>query len=341
MGEFGPQLNRITRWSEQMSGGRFRYQFQTTDDWVSVPVASADYVVGAPLQNAPDQDRTAQNALVEAILEAAGSRFDYSKADGVIFHFPASVQGLERDLGGRGMRVNTPTGQRTYFFWGGGSYHHTSTRNSPHYPELTSEMKRSKFWAYWIHEMLHSQGLALHAPGNGFATGLGQDNYGPSQAISAWEQFLLGWLGDDQVYCADRNSLTTASVILTPQEVQGGERQVAIVRVGQSEALVIESRRPIGVSAEWPADMRGIFVYRVDTRFDNDRSGESFGDSGNDPTYSKWSYYLPPDGSRPRNSQTHGAYDHLVRQGGSVTANGVKITLEFSDQRDYVRLERL
>lgn len=340
MGEFGPQLQKITEWSERMSGGRFRYEFQKPTDWVTVPVKSADFPVGWVMQNGPQVDLETQIQLAEAIVSAAGNQFDYAGADGIIFHFPSSIKGLERDLGGRGIHLNTPGGRFPYFFWGGGQYHHETTHNSPHYQPLTASIKRSKFWAFWIHEMLHSQGLALHAPGNGFAVGLGQDQYGPSLVIGAWEQFLLGWLTDRQVFCATREDLNESDVILTAVEVQGGERQVAIVRVGASQALVIESRRPVGDSSEWAADARGVFVYRVDTRLDNDRSGESFGDTGNDPTHSKWAYYLAPEGA-PDRRLSNNYLDFLLKQGDSVVSDGVRITLENSDEKDHVRIQRV
>ena len=90
------------------------------------------------------------------------NEYDFSNIHGILILFPPTVEGIEKDLGGRGgTLLQTPQGPKELFYWGGGKYHFTDT---PGYIDAAG--KRDQLWSFWIHEMLHSQGISLHAPGN-------------------------------------------------------------------------------------------------------------------------------------------------------------------------------
>jgi hypothetical protein len=117
---------------------------------------------------------------------------------------------------------------------------------------------------------------------------------------------------------------------------------MGVVRLSETKALVVESRRPAEWSAELPPSATGLNVYVVDTTLDNDRTHESSGDNGNQPEFSKWAYLRLPDGvpggySLPNRNFT----DFFIHAGQSVTYDGIKVTLMNSGINDSVLLEKI
>ncbi|NCV98226.1 MAG: hypothetical protein EBW31_01670, partial [Actinobacteria bacterium] len=163
-----------------------------------------------------------------------------------------------------------------------------------------------------------------------------------SAALPAWELFIMGWLRDQQVHClTDKDLFEEQQAILTSLEISGGERKALVIETASSdEFLVVESRRPVGYS-EWNSSEKGIFVYRADPTivYQDDHSS---GDCGNDPRFPKWSYYLFPDSETANPDSWCGDFRvALVREGESVTHNGVVISLAKSlTQGDIVSVRR-
>lgn len=325
------QTQEIDKWYRLFSGDKVNFKFQIGKAWVRAPKPDSEYVVPKNQANAQAIAGDIQYQMGQDIITAAGSQFDYTNVSAVFFYFPTSTS-VEFDMGNRGRPVATPQGTKPLFFWGGGQYHFDN-RNIP------ASEKRSKMWAFWIHEMLHSQDQALHAPGNGFSTGLGQDQYGTSLTIGAWEMFRLGWLPNSSVTCLDKSS-GTGTAILRPLENGAKDLRTMIVRVSEHQALVVESRRAKGYSSEWGANRGGVLVYEVDTRRNNDRSGEATGDTGNDKTYPKWAFYLGPQGKNVSGATGRNFFPYFLVKGDYVEFEGVKISVkETSVDGDLVEFQ--
>jgi hypothetical protein len=124
-----------------------------------------------------------------------------------------------------------------------------------------------KFWGglWFNHEFGHEMSLvdlyAYQGSGHRFVgeysiMGLisctGQDLFG-------WEKWILGWLNDDQVICAN-SGISTA--LITPIETAGGTK-LFTMPISNTAAIVVESRRAIGYDKKLPKT--GPLVYIVDT----------------------------------------------------------------------------
>lgn len=83
---------------------------------------------------------------------------------------------------------------------------------------------------------------------------------GQAPEYLAWHRWMLGWLRDGEVACLRPDRGTT--VRLTAVEV-GRDTAMAVLPIGGSRALVLESRRPLRYDREIAAD--GVLVYVVDT----------------------------------------------------------------------------
>jgi len=329
------QQRVMAQWFRYFSGGRLDVSFATSDVWKRAPRPSSAYQTGTGIPNGYTSFTAEWDRFAQEFIDASGTSFNWDGVDGVFFHFPEENSlGIPNSILGRGIDLRTPQGLKNLFYWGDGQYHFRMAKFLPNY------------WAgVWTHEALHSMGSQLHAPGNGFGTGVGQFQRGAgSWAFNAWEMFKAGWLADDQVFCAPANRVGSSSVNLRPLEVPGLGLKAAIVPLNEYQALVAESRRPVGYSHGWDPDDAGVFIYLLDTRTGSDRSNESSGaDCGNDPEFPKWAYYLSSD-QRPvsvkppcRPSQ-YG--DYLLKPGESVTRDGVVITYDMGGEFDTLSIRR-
>ena len=329
----GPQARKITQWSDYWSQGQFRYNFQIVENWVRIPMKSSE---------ATSNDEV----LARQILEQFPPGIDYSSVDGTFIYWAPGLVAEGHDFGIRVGSNENPFAvgeKRPGLFWAPSKWH-TETTNG----NLTLDLKMRYTWSHLIHEFLHEQGLNMHAPGNGWQTGLGQNQYPDpgrgffSAALPAWELFIMGWLRDQQVHClTDKDLFEEQQAILTSLEISGGERKALVIETASSdEFLVVESRRPVGYS-EWNSSEKGIFVYRADPTivYQDDHSS---GDCGNDPRFPKWSYYLFPDSETANPDSWCGDFRvAMVREGESVTHNGVVISLAKSlTQGDIVSVRR-
>ena len=339
------QTALVTEWSEFFSQGKFRLTFQVVPGWVTVPIDHADYALdpGAG-DNEYDQNewhRQAQSrmeAIARLVVAELPDDLDYQAADAVFIYWTPEMFAFIQTVSDRDGVFSTPQGSVKLPFQAGGVYHTSDSGG------LTFETKRDYAWSYFIHDLSHWMGMNGHAPGNGWKTGVGQGSYPTgngeySGVLTAWETFLFEWFEDEQVFCADLETLTEPQrVMLTPLETYGGERKMIAIRTVDHKLLVVESRRPIGWSKDWNPANAGLFVYEVDA--DGVQTDHLPDDCGNDPEKPKWAYYIYPDSVTNRACVDNDIENMLVREGMSVTHSGVKISLEFlGDDVDYVLIE--
>ena len=340
-GFLAPQLEEMTRWSKFWSQGKFRYTFQMVDEWINVPVNHADY----PVRPKVDQQTSRQNAyqISRMVTEALPDGLDYDAADGILIYWAPGIHAFEGDIGlqgfERGMELPTPQGPKGMFFWSGNKWHYEDTG------QMTQKLKAAHTWSFWIYLMLDSQGLHNHGPGNGWPNGLQQlqvPNPEFSGALLGWDAFKLGWIDDEQVHCIDPADLTDeVRFILTPQEIGGGERRLAVIPLSDSDVVVIESRRPVGYSEQWDPSHSGLVVYSIDPSIAELNAGVQAG-CGNDPAFPKWGYYLYPDSFNQSSEDCRDFTNVFVREGDTLTHGDLRISLEFSaDELDYVTIEAL
>lgn len=327
------QTNKMNEWYRLFSADKAKLSFQIGKEWVRANRADSDYVVPKSVANSAGVAMDVQFKLAQNIVSSSKNQFDFRKSN-VLFFYTPTIKSVDYDMGGRGISLETSDGLKNFFFWGGGAYHFDD-RN------VKASVKKDKMWAFWIHEMLHSQGLALHSPANGSSTGLHADQYGTSQAIDAWELFRLGWIESPNVACLDKSLGVNNKLILRPLELGSKNARFAIIKLNSYEALVIESRRPTGLSKEWNADQKGILVYRIDVRNDNDRSGESTGDTGNSPSFPKWAYLLSPDSKNLENLTPYEIERYILRTNQSINYSNIRIKLLTSDvDKDLVEITK-
>jgi len=334
------QLGKIQAASEHWSEGKFRYEYQIVDGWVEVPVDHWDYRIDQTLTGNEDphkvhlETKDIQFELAQLIIDNLPDSVDFEIADMIAIYWSPNVKAFKTGITPGGRPFETPIGEKRIEFYSPSVYL-TNNDGQPF------EAKKPNLWKFLGHEFLHSQEFDLHAPGNGWKTGIGQstDTDTDSGILSAWDVFAANWFDDSQVYCAEQEAIeNTQFVKLTPLEIYGGDKKVGVVRLDESRALVIESRRPIGLSSGWPERWHGLLAYEVDTV--GEHRDHIAGDCGNDPEIPKWAYYLIPEEAEAQTNCMDPS-PAFIKPGMSLGFEGLEIHLDYStEDADYLRIER-
>ena len=333
-------VETLQDWVRHWSQEKLEFNISYVDYWIELPMKAKDF----------PKDREAY--IAELLEDQLPDGMSFSQFDATFIQWdnlneaPGATQANLRGDTKYTLRIGSnelyyeDESERPNLVWAP-SFDHASNQNHP------VEHNQRFAYGHWLHEILHEMGLNLHAPGNGWPTGVGQvlypynfDGSKWSQAISAWEQFLLTWLDDSQVHCVDQSSLASTKTVLTPLETYGGTRKmIAIPSINEDdELLVVEARVP-GDRSYWAQSDFGLFVYRVDpTAKHRDHIPN---ECGNDPDVEKWAYYLFPDNAEVERNHCGHFSEALVRPGETLTYEGIQVSLEsVVDGLFYVNVER-
>ena len=245
----------LTEWYDYFSGGKSKFNVTVYDRWMRLPKPRSEYPTDEKSKDALGGDSNKRQSLqAQAFIDEVTKFFDLRKFSTVYLFFPDGNY-AQGDLIVRNQVFNIKEGQKNlnFFSWG---------RNL--------EGMESPKWAYYIHETLHDFNIIGHAPGNGWPLGNMTNQAGISQAINPWEQFVLGWLPSEQIYCTDAATLTTATVSLSPLEREDKQTKMAVIKLSPTKAIVVESHGidkwsdiKIGDRA-FPAGFYSVMAYVVD-----------------------------------------------------------------------------
>ena len=113
------------------------------------------------------------------------------------------------------------------------------------------------------HEMAHFHGMLQHAPGNGWGWYISNN--------PTWEAWLAGWRPDSDYVCFDvSENWKNVNFDLSSIDLNSKGFKSGVIKLSDSKALVIESRRGGPFTSALPKNIAGITVYLVDTK----KSGE-------------------------------------------------------------------
>lgn len=289
--ELRSEIAVAAEWYEWFSQGRVRYEMRFADRWVRAPLDSRNYYWKNPTK--PGTQILPDEQIAATYRDLASSVLDVTGAAVVWAVIPRSVTAIDEGFAYRGQPSVFSTGSDTYR---GG------------WP----------MWQTFVHETLHSHGALGHSPKHprlGVFWHTGTD--GPT--LNSWDAVTLGWMRPEYLYCASVGTMTSATVALAPLEGRIEGTRAVMVRLSETEALVIESHRRSRWSERWPSDASGVSILRVDTRLDT-----VFGIG------SSTARYLVPVGEY--------SLDFLVL-GESYVADGIRITVVGSAAVDQVRVE--
>lgn len=316
LAKLSAQITEFNNWLSFQSGGRLVANWQFPNQWLRLPKNAADYgVVGFNPQS--------HNAINSDIINASDPYISYANMDELFVYFPDSLTDSEPNR-------NPFDGVLSQI---GGTNVATSEGILKHLKGSGTVSKQKQYglaptlWALWAHDLLHTIGVEGHNPVESFT--LESEDY-LDQVVSAWNQYLLGWLSDSQIACIQLSTLNGNEVDIVPlQESKSGYR-IAIVPLSETRAIVVESHRAVGYAKDLGAS--GVLVYLMDTK--------------NVPPYSErqntgliGSRFIDPDkvvsGSRARIGK--GQKSAIMLPGESASFQGIFIDYVQSGTLDKIR----
>jgi M6 family metalloprotease-like protein len=308
------QIGLFNGWIDFHSRSALTFNWVFPRQWFRMPRSSADY--GIIKQN-PDYRERAWELASDGVA-AADPSVDFTDNQFVYFLLPETIEHIAIDFAHLEALVFSDEGRTPKFFGGGKFFYGVSYKGIPR-----------QLWSVWAHETGHSFGLAGHAPVNvqgidymGPSLHLMYDQSGDSQILSAWNQWLLGWMPEEEVYCLPSSDLDVTDVDLNPLERPPSGYRAAMVPLSETMVIVVESRRPEGYTI--PSGGSGIVIYSVDTTKDNDRTG-----AGQLLAKERFAEFVSPQANP------------FLEVGQSVTVEGITVTYLQSDSAgDAVRISK-
>ena len=230
---------------KELSYGRLNYLIEPNLNWLMMSRPSTAYSYSS---------YQSHHDFIQEVISLADASTDFSKTDSLVI----ITNPNQRALGfGPAMAFPLSGG----FLVDGNLINNGTTSGS----DMT-------YWgAAWLnHEIGHSFGLVdlysygasyenqFQYTGNFSLMGL-SDEESEAPGLLAWERLVLGWLDQNQIVCAPSG---VGSYNLYPVATAGGTKAV-VVPTGATSALVVESRRALGMDAKLAKP--GLLVYRIDT----------------------------------------------------------------------------
>ena len=310
-----------TDYYREVSDGRFEVEWVLSDVFTRVSKASVEY---DPTVGNPGGSKNPWGVeLSEEIIDLVDPYLDFTGVAAVFFVIPeATPNDAVINSGGWG-----------HFMLEGAFSTDEGTVMFAHGAPSTKATRLNHAWLL-AHEIGHTLGpLDLYVPS---ATGdnlehvpmgdwgLMSSFYGAPKSMTAWNRWLIGWLEPDSIYCRAATSIGSVEFTLRPLVLTGVGYRAAIIRINDHTAVVIESRRGLGVDQRL-GDHAGILVYTVDTSV-----GQHQG-----PLRVQL-----PEGRSLERTYGQGWPDALLRLGDSVTVEGLTIELAQSGEYDRVRITK-
>ena len=261
---------------DEMSYGKLSYTFKPALKWYRMSKKSTDYVAGG-------WTSIKHREYITEAAKLADVDIDFSKTDSLIILANPDSTGI----GNSGpafaaVRKNGITLDGKYISNG-----------------ATSAYDLNNWKSIWLnHEVTHTLGLVdLYAftqsnPANRYDglryTGefsyMGFSSYeSNAPSLLAFERWNLGWINDSQIKCLKDAKSTE---LISPVQTSGGVKAV-IIPISRTKAVVIESRRAIGIDKNIAKS--GALVYVVDSSIQSGQGPVRVfpSDVSSDPRYLK------------------------------------------------------
>ena len=251
---FSKDILWLQDWYRYFSNSQVKFNVTTVDHWISAPRSAASYVKTGNDGNSSSSNRFLADAS-QPFIDLITKEIDLRKFSTVYMMFPDGEINFDMDLIVRNEVFNIKEGQKNLNFFGWGH---------------DMEMQEALRWAFYIHETLHDFDIIGHAPGNGWPFGIMQTQAGVSMAMNPYEQFLLDWLPENQIYCEAASNLTKTTISLSPVEREDKQTKMAIIAISTTKAVIIESHGIDKWSSfntgdrSYPPGFYSIMVYVVD-----------------------------------------------------------------------------
>ena len=316
------------------SENKLDMKVQTSDKWFRIDGSYEDFTLTFE-EEAQRGEAPKKQVFYDAAVAASDPEFDFTDIEIVFFAFP------------RGKSVFFHGGPHEFNFdWNG--YLKTEERDiydttAPGDWFLNSVGDEPP-WVNYVHEVGHMLGIPhqanednqredrlwLQNPINGYEIMANQG--GATRTMSSWLRWLAGWLDDEQVACTTKATIEDEFYELTPINNVSGEKESLVIKLSDTKALVVESRRfDTYFDRPSPNNKNGLLVYTVDAT-----KGSAQGNQALLSPRDITKYLVEPMW------RTSSELDAMFFQGDSVVFEGIKIeAYSIGKNSDVVRVTKV
>jgi len=316
------------------SENKLEMKVQTSDKWFRIDGSYEDFTLTFE-EEAQRGEAPKKQVFYDAAVAASDPEFDFTDIEIVFFAFP------------RGKSVFFHGGPHEFNFdWNG--YLKTEERDiydttAPGDWFLNSGGDEPP-WVNYVHEVGHMLGIPhqanednqredrlwLQNPINGYEIMANQG--GATRTMSSWLRWLAGWLDDEQVACTTKATIEDEFYELTPINNVSGEKESLVIKLSDTKALVVESRRfDTYFDRPSPNSKNGLLVYTVDAT-----KGSAQGNQALLSPRDITKYLVEPMW------RTSSELDAMFFQGDSVVFEGIKIeAYSIGKNSDVVRVTKV
>lgn len=325
---FGSQLETAKTFFDWYSNGKVTLNFRRHDTWIRLNGSASRFKTGEHFE--AEGELTIEQ-MAREYLSAAKAHLELSDVTAIWFVYPKDIKQLQYNFGMSGGSYGLPA------MYGFGPYKYSGSL---------------PLWTYFVHEMLHEQGLQGHSPKAPWFLGVMLNDSSPSQALNTWDELALDWMQESEIYCVEKSSLGSVELELAPIEKNQAGLHSVMVKLNDHQALVIESHRRGIFSPGMPSGIYGLTVQLVDTTrattWNDDQATSVYLQVGKG--HQKYpAYGTPVVNGRDENSGvaifngvgvSQAAFgidmSYFLLEGETVTTNGVRIAFIKSRYTDRI-----
>ena len=251
------------------SENKLKMKMHIEDKWHRVSGSYLDYAAVSPEEEAQRGEAPKKQVFYDAVVAAVDDEIDFTDIEIVLIAIPTA----------KSVFVGGP--HEFNFDWNGNF--RTAERTiydiaAPGDFNIQRPESGTPTWSYYVHEVGHMLGIPHQAdedenkPGakKYVVTPLGgwdvmSEHGGGQRTMTTWLRWLAGWLDDDQIACTTKEEVDSEFYELTPVNVIGGKKEALVIKLSETKAVVVESRRfDKKFDVETGNSPHGLIAYTVD-----------------------------------------------------------------------------
>lgn len=263
------QLKMFKDFYWMASENKLAMNTRISKSWFRIPGSYKDFTLTAD-QEAQYGAAPRKQSFYDAAVAASDSETDFSNVDIVFFGIPRSKSVFLH-------------GGPHEFNWNNNGFLNTAEKKI--FDTATAGdwfLKNPSFeppWVYYVHETGHMIGIPHQSDerskdGSIVERSMPMGGYdimgnqgGATRTISTWLRWLAGWLGDDQVLCTTESNIKDETFQLYPINTVKGAIESLVIKLSDSSAVVVESRRFDRKFDRKTGNSRdGLLVYTVNAK---------------------------------------------------------------------------
>jgi len=239
---YGSDLAKTKEFFEWYSNGKVKLEITTYDKWIRLSQLSNKYETGEHFSSTAGSLTVEQ--MAHEFYDTVNKFINLNGYTSIWFVYPKTIEKITQNFGLAAGNYGLIS------IYGLGPVNYQSAL---------------PIWTYFIHEMLHEQGLQGHSPKAPWRFGVLLNGDGYTAGLNSWDELSVDWMTEDEIYCVNKSNLKPVQIKLAPIERKQGGVHSIMIKLDNHRALVIESHRSGEFAQGMPDYGYGVTVQLVDT----------------------------------------------------------------------------